>query len=159
MNDSYISILIDSMIEKSKTLDEVIERDREQTELIEAETPDLDALKDNFDAIGALAKKISKLDDGFEIVYEKVKDEILNNKEAHKNEIERLKELVYEVTEKAVKVQTTEIRNKQAVTEMFTRARRNIGSRRSAVNALNQYKHVMGKAEMQTQPYFLDRRH
>ncbi|MCR5525767.1 MAG: hypothetical protein K6F39_00090 [Lachnospiraceae bacterium] len=159
MNDSYISILIDSMIEKSKALDEVIERDQEQTELIGAEKPDLDAIKNNFDSLGELAKKISKLDDGFEVIYEKVRDEILNNKNAHKDEIKRLKELVAEVTEKAIKIQTTEARNKLAVTEFFTRERRNLGTRRSAVKALNQYKHAMGKAEMQAQPYFLDKRH
>ena len=67
MNNSYITILIESLEKKSEILDKVIETDAEQTAIISQEEPDMEALSKNMDVIGELALELEKLDDGFSI--------------------------------------------------------------------------------------------
>jgi hypothetical protein len=158
MNNSYITILIESLEKKSEVLDKVIEKDSEQARLIGEEEPDLDAISENIDYITGMAKELDKLDDGFELVYAKVRDELIGNKEAHREEITRLKELITEVTEKSVKIQTTEVRNKAAINQMLRSERKKLGARRQSARVLNDYKHMMHGVEKQATPYFMDRK-
>ena len=156
MNNSYITILIESLEKKSEILDKVIETDTEQTEIISKEEPDMEALSKNMDVIEELALELEKLDDGFESVYEKVREELLGNKEAYREEIKRMQQLITEVTEKSVKVQTTEARNKNKVVQMFKNERRKLGARRQSARVLNDYKYMVNGLDKQLEPYFLD---
>ncbi len=156
MNNSYITILIESLEKKSEVLDKVIETDAEQTEIISKEDPDMDALSKNMDVIGELALELEKLDDGFESVYEKVREELLANKSAYSKEIKRMQELITEVTEKTVKVQTTETRNKNKVVQMFKNERRKLGTRRQSARVINDYKHMVNNLDKQAEPFFMD---
>ncbi len=156
MNNSYITILIESLEKKSEILDKVIETDAEQTAIISAEEPDMEALSKNMDVIEELALELEKLDDGFESVYEKVREELLGNKEAYREEIKRMQQLITEVTEKSVKVQTTEARNKNKVVQMFKNERRKLGARRQSARVLNDYKYMVNGLDKQLEPYFLD---
>ena len=156
MNNSYITILIESLEKKSEILDKVIDTDAEQTEIISKEEPDMEALSKNMDVIGELALELEKLDDGFESVYAKVREELLGNKEAYREEIRRMQQLITEVTEKSVKVQTTEARNKNKVVQMFKNERRKLGARRQSARVLNDYKYMVNSLDKQLEPYFLD---
>jgi len=156
MSNPYISILIESLEKKSEVLDRVMENDAEQVRIISEESPDLDKLRENVDRIGEYAIELEKLDDGFESVYAKVREELLGNKQAHADEIRRLKELITEVTEKSVKVQTTEERNKNAVIQMFKNERRKLGARRQSARVLNDYKYMMNSMEKHAEPFFMD---
>ncbi|MCR5776863.1 MAG: flagellar protein FliT [Lachnospiraceae bacterium] len=156
MNNSYITILIESLEKKSEILDKVIDTDAEQTAIISQEEPDMEALSKNMDVIEELALELEKLDDGFESVYEKVREELLGNKEAYREEIKRMQQLITEVTEKSVKVQTTEARNKNKVVQMFKNERRKLGARRQSARVLNDYKYMVNGLDKQLEPYFLD---
>ena len=94
MANPYIQILIESLEEKDKVLDEVIIADDQQMEIVRGERPDMKALDASIKAKGALVDRLNKLDDGFESVYEKVREDLLEHKEEHRDEIKRLQELI-----------------------------------------------------------------
>ena len=94
MSDAYISMLIESQKKKLELLEQAIELDKQQEDMITGDSPDMEALNANITAKGALVDELNKLDDGFESVYSKVRDELMNNKDAHKDEIHRLQELI-----------------------------------------------------------------
>ena len=79
MPSAYIDMMIESQEKKLELLDRVIELDREQEETVTAEKPDMEALNANLTEKGALVDELNKLDEGFDNIYAKVRDELINN--------------------------------------------------------------------------------
>ena len=139
MNNPYIQILIESLESKSQVLDEVIKTDEDILKVVQCEKPDMDALDADIKAKGDLADKLNKLDDGFESVYDEVKDDLLNHKEEHREEILRLQALISEITEKSVKIEASEIRSKELVETYFRLQKKKIKNARNSVKIANAY--------------------
>ncbi len=139
MANPYIQILIESLEEKDKVLDEVIIADDQQMEIVRGERPDMKALDASIKAKGALVDRLNKLDDGFESVYEKVREDLLEHKEEHRDEIKRLQELISRITEKSVAIEAAEARNKDLVENYFRMEKKKIKSSRNLTKAANTY--------------------
>ena len=143
MKNSYINILIDSLEDKEKVLDEILLADKEQEELFKAENVDLDAINDSQEKIGRLAAKLDKLNDGFQSVYDRVRVELQNNKEQYKNEILRMQELITSITGKSVKIEAEQNRNKVKAENLFKEKRRELMAKRSTVRKVSIYANQM----------------
>lgn len=139
MANPYIQILIESLEKKDKVLDEVIKTDDEQLKTVQAEKPDMKALNASIEAKGALVDELDRLDEGFETVYDKVKDDLLNHKEEHRGEILRLKELISKITEKSVTIEASEARNKELVERYFRLQKKKLKETRNSVKVANEY--------------------
>ncbi len=146
MKDVYINILIESLKEKSKLLDELFLIDVEQSRVLMPEKPDKNAVDMNIQKSVKIAEEINGLDDGFESVYRKVRSELLDNSAAHKKEIELLKELISEVTEKSVKIMATENRNRDTASEKLVFSMKKAHSTvHDAASVSDKYKKAMKK--------------
>ena len=139
MSEAYMSMLIASQEKKLELLEKAIELDREQEEIITGEKPDMGALDANITAKGALIDELDKLDDGFESLYAKVRDEFINNKDAHKEEIQTLQELIRKITEKIAEVEAIEARSKINFESFMKKKRHSIKDNKSSVRAANVY--------------------
>lgn len=60
----------------------------------------MEELDANMEQKDGLIQKLTALDDGFETLYERVKEQLSTNKDAYKNQIKRIQELITKVTEK-----------------------------------------------------------
>jgi len=150
-------MLIESQEKKLELLDEALDLDREQLELIHSESPDMERLDENLERKGKLVEELDKLDDGFESVYAKVRDELIENKEAHRDEIKRLQDLISRITERIVKVQAEELRGRNEV-ERFLKSRKNkLRDGRSSVKVANAYAVNMRKMN-KVDSFFVDRK-
>ena len=146
MNNVYISILIESLKEKSRLLDELMIIDDEQTRVLTTDKPDRDIVEINLQKSVEISSDIDRLDDGFESVFKKIRGEIVDNSAAHKNDIALLKELISEVTEKSVKIIATENRNRDLASEKFVFATKKARSTIHDSRAVSQkYKNSMKK--------------
>ncbi len=139
MSDTYISMMIESQEKKLKLLDQAIEIDKEQEELIKGDKPDTEALDANIDAKGALVSELNTLDIGFESMYAKVRDELINNKEAHKDEIKRLQELIRQITEKVAEVEAYESRSRINIENYLKKRRKKLQNSKMSTKAANTY--------------------
>lgn len=139
MSEAYMSMLIASQEKKLELLERAIELDKEQEEIITGEKPDMGALDANIDAKGALVGELDRLDDGFEALYSKVRDELINNKDAHKEEIRILQELIKKITEKIAEVEAIEARSKVNFESFMKKRRHAIKGNKSSVKAANVY--------------------
>lgn len=155
MSEAYMSMLIASQEKKLELLEKAIELDREQEEIITGEKPDMGALDANIDAKGALVDELDRLDDGFEALYAKVRDEFINNKDAHKEEIRTLQELIRKITEKIAEVEAIEARSKVNFESFMKKRRHMIKDNRNSVKAANTYAVNMRKMS-RTDSYFVD---
>ena len=158
MSDTaYIQMLIESQQKKIELLDEALRLDEEQIKMIQQEKPEMDGLEKNLEEKGRLIGELDKLDDGFESVYAKVREELINNKEAHKDEIRQLQELISQITEKSVKVQAEELRSKEAVERFLKNRRGKLKDSKSSVKAANKYAVNMRKIN-KIDSFFVDKK-
>jgi len=158
MSDTaYIQMLIESQLKKIELLDEALRLDEEQIKMIQQEKPDMDGLEKNLEEKGRLISELDKLDDGFESVYAKVREELINNKEAHKDEIRQLQELISQITEKSVKVQAEELRSKETVERFLKNRRGKLKDSKSSVKAANKYAVNMRKIN-KIDSFFVDKK-
>ncbi len=150
-------MLIESQEKKISLLEEALELDEKQLELIRSENPDLDEIESSLDRKGRIVEELDKLDDGFESVYAKVRDELIENKEAHKDEIKRLQELISKITELLVKIQAEELRGNDEV-ERFLKSRKSrLKGNKSSVKAANTYALNMRKVN-KIDSFFVDKK-
>ena len=139
MSDAYMSMLIDSQEKKLSLLEKAIELDREQEDIITGAEPDMGALNANINAKGALIDELDRLDDGFESLYAKVREDFIENKDSHKEEIRTLQGLIRQITEKIAEVEALEARSKVNFENFMKQRRTTIKDNKNAVKAANIY--------------------
>lgn len=142
--ERYIQILIDSLKKKIEILDKLLSMNEEQS-LAVKEGISLERFDELVAEKAEQIELITKLDIGFDAVYNKVKPEITGHPELHKNEIHEMQRLIAELTDRSVKMEASEQRNKQAVEQYFTMSRRKLNmSKKSISAASNYYKNMTG---------------
>ena len=153
--DNYLSVLEDSLKKKLQILDELTDYTMQQQELLKVEELDYEAFDRLVDQKDPLIQRIMELDQGFETVYDRIKEQLLSNKEQYAAQIRALQSLIGELTDKSVKLQTMEQRNKSAVEQQFRKSREKIRQgRQNKQAALNYYKNMNNSNYVP--PQFLD---
>ena len=111
----------------------------------------------NMDDKLSMINEVIHLDDGFESIYEKIKNELEQNKDNYREQIKRLQELIGKVTEKSTSIQAIEARNKAQMEIYFSNRKKEIQSKKSAMSVAKNYYQNMNKVRNVT-PQFLDRK-
>lgn len=102
MEQTYIDIMIQSLEKKERVLDRIIELDNVQKNQLE----DPELKPDDFDEVveekAKLIEQLDQLDSGFEKLFERMKEELEGNKEAHREEIRIMQQHIKSITDKSV---------------------------------------------------------
>ena len=143
--DNSLQILSESLDEKIKVLLEIQEYNLAQEKAFLDGQADLDTFDEAMEKNETLIQKLEKLDDGFELLYERIAKQLEQNKDAYKDQIKVLQKKIGEITDLSVSIQTQEVRNKKLVEEFFTHRRRTINqTRRGSKAAMDYYKSMNG---------------
>ena len=155
MITSYLNILQDSLIKKIELLEQIEKKSLEQSEMIKETNVDLELVDVNMDEKAKLIEEIFKLDNGFESIYEKVREQLLVNKEQYKVQIHNLQGLISKVTEKSTAIQAIEARNKAQMDIVFATQKKEVQNRRNAMSVARDYYQNMNKVK-HVSPQFMD---
>lgn len=137
--ENYLQIMIDSLVQKEELLKQIVDYNEKQQTIITAAEFDEDAFEQNLNDKGELVEKILKLDEGFNSVFNRIKDDVQSNKARFKQPLARLKELVTTVTDLGVRIQAQELRNKQLVEKRFAQMRKELSNAKRATSKANAY--------------------
>lgn len=155
MKQTYIDIMIQSMDRKLQVLDQIIEVNLRQKGILE----DKKALIEDFDKCveekATLIEQMQQLDSGFEKLYERVADELKDNKENHADEIRTLQSRIRSITDKSMEIQAQEARNKDLMIRKFTYVKETTKSLRTNSKVASQYYNNMMKLNY-VDPQFMD---
>ncbi len=154
---TYITILIQSLEKKVLVLDKIIESNKDQREILSQEEMDTDRFEANLDEKGRLIDELNLLDDGFQEIYNRVKDELGDNRELYKEEIKRMQKLISDITEKSVTIRAEEERNRAAAAKQFDNMRDNIQVAKRSRQAANVYYSNMSRVNT-VDAQFMDKR-
>lgn len=155
MIKNYLAILEESLDQKAAVLDEITGYCREQEALLKQETLDLESFDSYVDRKDLCIQKLAKLDEGFETLYERMKEQLAGGKEAYKDQIARIQQKITVITEKSVSIQAQEVRNKKMVEDYFTKERSQLRQGRQASKAAYGYYKNMNNSNV-VPPQFLD---
>ena len=155
MITSYLNILQDSLIKKIELLEQIEKKSLEQSEMIKGTNVDLELVDVNMDEKAKLIEEIFKLDNGFESIYEKVREQLHVNKEQYKVQIHNLQGLISKVTEKSTAIQAIEARNKAQMDIVFATQKKEVQNRRNAMSVARDYYQNMNKVK-HVSPQFMD---
>ena len=134
-----------------------MEANEEHAAIAAAKDFDPEAFDVVFDKKDELIKELEQLDKGFSTVYTRVKEELIGNKEAYKEEIEKMQALITEITDKSMNIQATEKRNKEALMSRMDMVKREIYQAKNTKKvASNYYKSMNGLNYVE--PQFMDRK-
>jgi len=157
MIESYLNILEESLTKKIDVLRRIQEVNEVQTDILKKEPADLEAFDQTVDEKDLYINELEKLDEGFESLYDKIKQELIGNKQKYAAQIGRLQQLITQITEGSVRIQAQEERNKALVESCFKRERQQLGqSRKNSKAVYGYYQSLSGKNTQQ--PHFMDQK-
>ena len=152
--ESQLTILSESLDKKLEVLQKIQEYNKRQEEVFSAEKVDMSLFDDAVEEKQRLIDEVVRLDDGFEIMYEKLARELEGNRQRYAAQIRELQATLASVTLLSVSVQAQEARNKKLIESYFAKERSNIGQRRkSARSAFDYYKSMSSTGYTQPQMY------
>ncbi|MBD5549050.1 MAG: flagellar protein FliT [Lachnospiraceae bacterium] len=157
MIENYLNILEESLKKKIEVLKRIHAANEAQTDLLKKESVDLEAFDKTVDEKDLYINELTSLDDGFESLYEKIKQELEGNKERYAVQIKKLQELIKDITDRSVAIQAQEARNKALVETCFKKERQNLGqSRKNSKAAYGYYQNMNNKNVPQS--HFMDQK-
>lgn len=154
--ENYLQIMTDSLIKKKDILTKLVALNDVQENIINKPEFDETDFNKNVDDKAELIEQLIKFDEGFNVVFERVKEQLSENKEAYSAQIKVMQELIKEVTELAANVEAKENRNKSLVESRFAAMRREINDAKRSTQMANTYYKNMNK--LNYEPQFMDKK-
>ncbi|MCR5374860.1 MAG: flagellar export chaperone FlgN [Lachnospiraceae bacterium] len=154
----YVLALQQSLEKKVDILLKVKAMNEQQALLLSEEDPDIDKWDELTNTKGELVDEINFLDEGFNEVYEHVRDELQVNREAYKKEINHMQDLIRKLTELSEVIQSEEARNKEAAMRHFARLKKKGKVLTQSNRAAKLYKDNMQKVNY-IDPQFFNEKH
>jgi len=138
-NKQYVKMMEDSLIKKIDLLIQLQGLNREQKDILEDYDSTPEDLDENMDKKSSIIDILEKMDDGFQDLYDKVKTELDNNREAYATEIKNMQESIRTITDLSASVQAEEARNKELAKQRFSYVRSQIKDTRANQKAVASY--------------------
>ena len=126
MEQNCVQILAQSLKKKCETLNKIIEQNNLQETILKQEEFDMDAFEETVDAQNELIEELEQLDTGFEALYDRVREDMLHNKDRYRQEIAEMQESIQQITDKVVTINAGNMRNKRLAENQFKKARAEI---------------------------------
>jgi hypothetical protein len=124
--ETFLALLEASLKKKRDILIRLCELSKEQEMMITTNKVDDDRFGQIIEEKEIQIQQILKLDEGFEQIYQRVREEIAATPGRYKTEISGLKELISEVTNIGVELQVIERHNKSKMDFYFQSKRKDI---------------------------------
>lgn len=154
---AYIQLLAEILKKKTEVLNKLTDLTQRQETVINSDSFNENSFNEIISLKEEQLKALSKLDDGFEQLYESVKEELTVNKNSYTAQISQLKDQITVITDYSVKLQTMESRNKAKLEALLTLKRKNIQKAKiSSQTATNYYKTMAQQHEAQS--FFYDKK-
>lgn len=154
-NKDYIAVLKQGLEKKILILDQIISKNFIQKQLLADPELTPDEFEKNLTEKAELVEQLIALDRGFEQVYDRVKEELAQNRSLYVSDIALMQKYITEIMEKSTQVQTQEQRNRELILQKFSTVRKQIREVKTSKKAVNQYYRNMMKLNY-VDPQFLD---
>ena len=157
MEQEYLNILITSLRKKGVILRELLGKTEEQKALLTDETFSEEKFMELTEEKTVLLDNLNQQDDGFEALYKRIAPILQEKKDFYKEEVRTMQQLIREITDLSVQVQSLETRNRAGL-ELFLRNKRGeIRQVKRSRSVAARYYNTMSKMNLED-PQFMDKK-
>ncbi|MBR1391542.1 MAG: flagellar export chaperone FlgN [Lachnospiraceae bacterium] len=153
--NDYVTALKQGLSKKVDILKALSVLNEEQKSLLENPELDPDDLEKNIQTKAELVDALSLLDDGFEQVYERLKEELSTNRDSYTADIGEMQQFIKQIMALSASVQSQEQRNKALMEQKFAHVRKQIRGVKNSRTAVQSYYQTMMKVNY-IDPQFMD---
>lgn len=156
ITESYMSILDESLDKKIEILDALNGLNMQQSALLDNDKFDEESFHELNEKKAELIDKLNAMDDGFQLIYDKVKGELEGNRERYAEQIKALQGKITQIMEKSNHLMAEEQRNKERIKNKFATRRKELSSvKKNSQYAANYYKSMN---KVTGEPVFMDKK-
>lgn len=155
-NDTYLNLLEDALKKKNIVLDKLLLLTQEQETLISAGNVEEEEFLLVIDKKEEQISLINQLDEGFDQLYQRVKNELIESKDKYVTQIVALQVLIREITDKSVRLQTCEVRNRNKLEHYLQTKRKEIKDFKVNNKTVSNYYKNMNVQQQES--YFFDKK-
>ncbi len=157
MANEYIVMMIDSLDKKNKHLDEIMMLTEKQTSILSSENIDWEAFNEVIDKKDIIIENINKMDEGFDKLFLRVKEQLADNKLQYAEDISKMQNLIKKISEKSMQIEVTEKRNKALIEKRVNESKQVIKQGKLGNKAAAQYYQKMSKLNT-VDPQMMDKK-
>ena len=157
MIEQYLDVMIQSMDEKEVCLKKLLGMTAEQEKALQKEQPDWDTFDRLIDEKAEVIDRLEALDDGFQAVFDKVRDELESKKSLYKDRIAKLQQQIRTVTDQSNALITAEQRNKSLMESQATMERKRIRQTKTNAKLASNYYNSMNRINF-IDPQLMDKK-
>jgi len=136
---TYINIMQESLLRKKQYLAEILDLTKRQEQLAKPKKIDEEAFGETIYRKDVLINNILEIDKGFSSVYDRVRTEILDNRELYQDELLNMQKLIKECVDLGMKIEALEERNRAALERAFSVGFKGIKRAKQSKNVANKY--------------------
>lgn len=157
MERQYIQMMIESLRKKEEILTSLLDKSEKQKEVLSEAEVEWDVFDNLTVEKGELIDALLKLDEGFENLFERIKELLTEKKELYKTEIGFMQASIATLMEKSAKLEALEQRNKKLVESRIAESRQNIKQSKIGSQAAMQYYQKMNRINT-VDPQLMDKK-
>ncbi len=143
--EEYLRAMIRGLEDKADCLKRLLDMTQQQAVLLKADSVDWDA----FESLGQQkddeVSRLNDLDDGFQAVYDKIREPLNERKEDYKAQIGRMQELIRGLTGDSSSLLAEEQRNKELLMNRLGQERKRIQQSRTSSRVASNYYNTMNR--------------
>lgn len=152
--ENYLQIMTSSLEKKKKILQDIVDYNVEQEHIVTSGEFDGDKFQKNMENKAECIDMLNVLDEGFQSVYDRVKADVEMYKQNYKADIQRLQQLIKEVSALSATIQAQESRNKLQIERKFRELKQETKTAKRSVSMANKYYQNMSRVS--SEPQFID---
>ena len=152
--ENYLQIMTSSLEKKKKILQDIVDYNVEQERIVTSGEFDGDKFQKNMENKAECIDMLNTLDEGFQSVYDRVKADVEMYKQNYKADIQRLQQLIKEVSALSATIQAQESRNKLQIERKFSELKQETKTAKRSVSMANKYYQNMSRVS--SKPQFMD---
>lgn len=145
---TYMNIMQESLIRKKSYLQEILELTKEQERLAGEKRFDEEAFNNIIDKKEILINNINEIDKGFTSVYDRVRSEILDNREYYRGPLTSMQGIIRECVDLGMAIEAAEARNRATLEQVFSVGFKGIKQVKQSKKAANKYYKAMSNGNV-----------
>ncbi len=157
-NIDYVIMLRESLEKKADILRVLQIRNKEQAAILQDPNTTPEDLEKNMNMKAELIDRIIMLDEGFEQLFNRVKDIIEADRETYADEIRLMQDLIRKVSDLTADVEASEYKNKEYAKTRFANIKKDVREIKKSGDVVSSYYRNMMAHSMADDPAFLDKK-
>lgn len=157
LKKNYVKVMIDTLYKKNRILDSILTLSSFQKSIVSDMKNNLEKFEQTILEKQELIDELLLLDEGFQLLYDRLKDSLFEEADQYREEIGKMQKLITEISHKSMQVQTIEEENRELISQQATTIRKGTKKYFDTKSAVNKYYKNMQKLSYIT-PQFMDKK-